>query len=341
MSASMGLYARGSYTFTSIVSKQFIIGILLGGSACFIASRIQYRFWKKHAFMLFIISLLFTISVFIPGFGIEHGGATRWVNIFGFSFQPAELLKLGFVIYLSAWLSGVQQKIHTYAYGLIPIVFLLSIVGGILALQPDLGTVLVIVSATGAIFIVAGARMKDIVILFAVGLCAGILLIAVKPYVLERVLTFINPARDSQGSSYQIQQSLIAIGSGEITGRGFGQSVQKFDFLPEPVGDSIFAVAAEEFGFIGSVGIILLFCFIALRGSIIALRAPDMFGRLLVMGIVILLVAQSFLNIGAMVGVFPLTGMPLLLVSQGGSAILFTLIGLGIVLNVSRYNKKV
>jgi len=157
---------------------------------------------------------------------------------------------------------------------------------------------------------------------------------------MERVLTFLDPGRDPLGSSYQLQQSLIAVGSGEVAGRGFGQSIQKFEYLPEPTGDSIFAVAAEEFGFIGSTILVGLFLAFAYRGLHIARTAPTQFGGLLVLGLVILIVVQSFINIASMLGLFPLTGMPLLFVSQGGTALFFTLLEAGVILNVSKYRRK-
>ena len=156
---------------------------------------------------------------------------------------------------------------------------------------------------------------------------------------MDRILTFLNPSSDPLGNGYQIQQSLIAIGSGHIFGRGFGQSVQKFDYLPEPMGDSIFAVFAEEFGFMGALLLLSLFIFFAFRGLKIATHSPDQFGGLLVVGIVILIVSQSFINIGSLIGIFPLTGLPLLFISHGGTALFFALVGVGIVLNVSRYAK--
>ncbi len=336
ISASMGLHARDGASFSSILLRQTFIGLILGAIALIITSNIPYRFWRKHAFYIFLGALMLTGLVFIPGIGIEHNGAQRWVGIFGFTFQPAEFLKFGFVIYLAAWLSGIREKIQKMSFGLLPIVILLAIVGGMLALQPDVGTLLIISFAALGMFLTAGARMRDIAIILLIGIIASGVLLISKPYILDRFSTFLNPEADPHGSGYQIQQSLIAIGSGGLWGRGFGQGVQKFNFLPEPVGDSIFAVAAEEFGFIGSLVIIGLFVLIGLRGLSIASRAPDMFGGLMVVGIAILIVSQSFINIASMLGIFPLTGMPLLFVSQGGTALLTTLAGAGIILNVSK-----
>lgn len=339
LSAALGLHARGDINFASVVFRQVFFGFILGGVACFLFSRIHYRFWRDYALYLFVGALILTTLVFVPGLGMEHGGAERWISLLGFSFQPAEFLKIAFVLYLGAWLSKVKDKIHQPAYGLIPILIIMAIVGGLLALQPDIGTFLVITCAMLGLYFAAGANVKDFIILILIGALAFGALALAKPYITDRIMTFLNPEQDAQGSGYQIQQSLIAIGSGQIAGRGFGQSVQKFNYLPEPIGDSVFAVAAEEFGFIGSTVILALFLFFAFRGLRIASHAPDLFGGLVCLGIVILITAQSLINIASMLGVFPLTGMPLLFISQGGTALMVTLAALGIVLNISKYQK--
>ncbi|PCI29491.1 stage V sporulation protein E [Candidatus Wolfebacteria bacterium] len=340
ISASMGLHARGNIAFGAVVFKQIALGLVLGTCALLLASRTHYRFWKHYAPHIFGICILLMLLVFIPGMGISHGGAQRWVSILGFSFQPAEFLKVGFVMFLASWLSRSRGKIHNFSHGLMPVLVMLAIAGTLLILQPDAGTFLIIAATATAMYIAAGASIKDILILVLMGMIAFSLLVAVKPYILDRLKTFVHPSEDSLGSGYQIQQSLIAIGSGELFGRGFGQSVQKFNLLPEPIGDSIFAVAAEEFGFVGSISILALFLFFALRGLHIASKMTDVFGGLLVVGVVIMIVSQSFVNIASMLGVFPLTGMPLLFISQGGTALLVTLGAVGIVLNASRYQRQ-
>jgi len=336
-SASFGLHARSTVPVLLVILKQFLVGVVGGIAAMIIFSKIHYRVYRRHAFYIFLATIFITLLVYVPGIGFAHGGALRWIDIGIATFQPAELLKIGSIIYLAAWFSGLRNKLHKNQYGLIPLLILLGIVGIILISQPDAGTILVIASAAIAMFISAGARARDIIVIILVGSIALGGLILTKPYILERFKTFFDPGADARGAGYQVQQSLIAIGSGQTFGRGFGQSIQKFSFLPEPSGDSIFAVASEEFGFIGSLLLILLFLLFAYRGLSIATRAPDLFGGLLVMGIVILISAQSLINIGSMLGIFPLTGMPLLFVSHGGSALLVTLASVGIVLNVSRF----
>ncbi|MFC1802092.1 FtsW/RodA/SpoVE family cell cycle protein [Patescibacteria group bacterium] len=337
-SASLGLLTKGEGRFSSALFSQAVMGLLLGGIAFFTTTKVHYRKYKKFAFYIFLTSIILTLLVFVPKIGMSHGGASRWLLLGPISFQPAEFLKLGFVIYYAAWLTGIKDKVKTVKYGVLPLVIMLGLIGGILLSQPDTGTFLVILISAIGMFIVAGARWKHISILGLISALGFGVLVLLRPYIWERVLTFIDPARDSLGAGYQIQQSLIAIGSGEIFGRGFGKSIQKFNnFLPEPIGDSIFAVTAEEWGFIGSIFLISLFLILTFRGFKIASNAPDRFSSLLVVGIILLISSQSLINIGAMLGVFPLIGMPLLFVSHGGTALLFALAEVGIVLNVSRY----
>ena len=338
-SASLGLLAREGASFASVALGQVLLCIVGGGIGLFIATRVHYRIYRRYALYIFLFTVAVTLLVFVPGLGFSYGGATRWIDLGITTLQPVELLKLGFVIYLASWLSN-NKKLHEWHNGLLPFVGILAVVSTILLLQPDTGTLIVMLVAGGAMFLAAGARFRDVLGLGTVGLAGLAALASMRPYIMERILTFLNPASDPLGSGYQIQQSLIAVGSGNIWGRGFGQSVQKFDYLPEPIGDSIFAVFAEEFGFIGAIFLITLFVLFLLRGLRIASRAPDKFGGLLVVGIVILIVSQSFINIGSMIGIFPLTGLPLLFVSHGGSALFFALIGVGIVLNISRYARK-
>jgi len=337
ISASLGLLARDGAGFGTVALKQFFFGIVLGGGALIFTSKIDYHFWKKYSLHIFALSLVLTALVFVPQIGLTHGGATRWIDLGIITLQPAEFLKLGIVVYFAALLSSFGTKVRSVQYGIVPMGIILGLAGLILIKQPDFGTILVLAVTVLSMFIAAGGRWKHIGGVFLVFLVLASAVIFTKPYVMDRVLTFIDPSRDPLGAGYQIKQSLIAIGSGEMFGRGFGQSVQKFQYLPEPTGDSIFAVAAEEFGFVGGVTLLLLFLLFAFRGLVIARSAPTHFGGLLVLGLVILIVSQSFINIASMLGIAPLTGMPLLFVSQGGTALFFTLLEAGIILNVSKY----
>ena len=278
--------------------------------------------------------------VFLPNIGFEHAGARRWLSIAGFTVQPAELLKIGFIIYMATWLSGMQAHLTSFKRGTLPFAGIVGLVGVMLLLQPDTDTFLLMAATAAAMFIIAGGRWRDMFILAGVAVLLVAVLAMTRPYLKDRIISFVNPSLDPQGSSYQVQQSLIAVGSGGLSGRGFGQSIQKFEYLPEPIGDSIFAVFAEEFGFIGSFLLITMLTVFVFRGFRIATHAQDQFGMLLVVGIITLIASQTILNISAMVGLAPMLGLTLPFISHGGTALLATLASVGIVLNVSKYQKK-
>lgn len=337
ISASLGLLARSGATFSSVVFNHLFFGLVMGSIALFVTSRIHYRHWRKWSFYIFVGSLILTLCVFLPKIGFRHGGAARWIILGPVTFQPAELLKIGYILYLAAWLSSAKERIETFKRGLLPFISITGITAVLMLLQPDTATFMSMFFAGTAMFLVAGGRIRHFVLIGLVAFLGIGILAFQRPYLMQRIETFFNPAHDPSGSSYQVQQSLIAIGSGGVFGRGFGQSVQKFNFLPEPIGDSIFAVAGEEFGLIGGLTIIALFCFYVLRGLKIATRAPDTFGGLVVVGIVILMTSQSFVNIASMLGLMPLSGLPLIFVSHGGTALFCALAEVGIILNISKY----
>ncbi len=336
-SASLGLFATGEVSFLSVAIRQFLLGIVGGIAVMLAVSKIPYTIWREYALPIFVASIALTCLTFIPGLSFSHGGATRWIDLGFITLQPVEFLKLGFVIYAAGWASYVGDDITDWKYSLLPFGIILGIISLLLLLQPDTGNLAIIAVAGGAIFIAAGARWRHIIYLVLLGGAGLGGLMLWRPYIQERIMTFLQPAANPFGAGYQIQQSLIAIGSGQWFGRGFGQSIQKFNFLPEPVSDSIFAVFAEEWGFIGSVLLLLLFTAFILRGYKIAADSPDTFSRLLVVGIVSLIAAQIFINIGAMLGILPLTGLPLTFISHGGTAMVASLAAVGVILNVSRY----
>lgn len=338
-SASVGILAYDTGDFAKIFLKQLFLGVGGGFFAMWFFSLFNHRYLSKISIYVFIISAILTMLVFVPDIGVEIKGAKRWLIIGPLSFQPSEFLKLGFVLYFATYLTTFKNKIQTIKYGIVIPLLIVAIPSVIILSQPDTGTLLSILSAWLAMFIVAGGRWKHLLILIFLGIILLGVVVYLKPYAMERVLTFLNPLRDPLGAGYQTRQALLAIGSGEVWGRGFGQGIQKFKFLPEPLGDSIYAVASEEFGFVGSVIILLLFTFFALRGLKIASKASDFFGRLLATGLVILITSQSFVNIGAMVGLLPLTGIPLIFISHGGTAMLFALSEVGMILNVSKYSR--
>lgn len=336
-SASLGISTYqfgGPYYY---LLHQFLFGFLPGLVAIYVASRLHYSFWKNYALYILLAAIFLTSLVFIPGVGYYYGGAHRWLS-FGFvSFQPSEFLKLAYIIYLAAWLESKSKSISSFKFGFLPFVIMSGFIASFLVMQPDIGTLGVLMASILALFFVSGGSVRQIL-----GLSAGLvlilaLLIVLEPYRLERVKVFLNPEHDIEGTGYQINQALIAAGSGGFWGRGFGLSRQKFSYLPEPIGDSIFAIIAEELGFVGGAALLLLFLFLFLRGMRISSRAPDDFGMLLACGIMFLIIFQVLINVSAIIGLLPLTGIPLSFVSYGGSALAVTLAEIGIVLNISRY----
>lgn len=340
VSAAFGLLGRGASHISSVAFNHLALGLGGGGLALLIGLHVPSRRWRSLAPYLFALSLLATAAVFVPHLGFEHGGGRRWLSLAGFTLQPSEFLKLGAVIMAAAYCAGMRDHMHSMRWGLGGMLAILAGPAIILLMQPDLGTLGIVGIGVASVFFAAGLRWRDMLILGIIGISCVAALAVYKPYVLDRVSIFLDPSKAPQAEGYQLRQSLIAIGSGGLFGRGFGQGVQKFTYLPEPMGDSIFAVAAEELGFIGAVAIVALFLLFALRGFAIGSRASDPFASLLAIGIASYLSVEAFINIGAMLGVFPLTGIPLTFISQGGSAMLASLASAGILLGVSRNTKR-
>ncbi|TAJ13313.1 cell division protein FtsW [Patescibacteria group bacterium] len=336
LSASLGLLAYKGEKFADVARSQLLFGIGGGTIAFLIALKTPYRVWRRFSLFLFVASVIFTLMVFIPHVGLTLNGARRWISIGSLTIQPSEFLKIAYILYLATWLSGAKSKIKDIRYGLIPFGIITAITGAVLLLQPDTDTFAIIAVSGIAMFLAAGARLRDIAIIVLTGILGLAILVAYRPYLADRFTTFLNPNDDPRGSSYQIRQSLLAVGAGELVGRGFGQSIQKFGKLPEPTSDSIFSVFAEEFGFLGSASLVIVYLIFALRGLWVAARSPDLFGALLATGIIVLITTQSFLNIGSMLALLPLSGLPLVFVSHGGSALLVALGAAGILLSVSR-----
>lgn len=338
ISASLGTMEKNEEKWVGLIVSQLLFGVIGGGISMYVFSRIKYTFLRKQAFWIFLLSIALSLCVFIPGLGMEHGGAKRWIDLGFTTFQPAELLKFGVIVYLATWLTLFHKRTQSYFFGIVPLLFTLGVTAGILLGQKDTGTFLVAGIAGTAMYLVAGSRWRDILFLLLIGIIGISALAYTRPYVRDRISTLIH-LDDVQGSGYQIKQSLIAIGTGGLAGKGLGQSVQKFNYLPEAHGDSIFAVIGEELGFIGTSFIILCYLIFALRGLWISAHAPDTWSGLLMVGLVILIIAQSYINIGSMLALLPLTGIPLTFISHGGTALFVSLTEIGIMLNISRYIK--
>ncbi len=336
-SAALGLLARDGASFSSVAISQLLLGLVLGSFALVFLSRMDYRKWRPYTPYFFVFAIILTLLTFVPGIGLTLKGASRWISIAGFTFQPEEILKFATVAFLAALYAARFRTMSTMRSGLVPLLAVGGSAAGILILQPSIDGALMIGLAGAGMLFAAGGRLSHLLILVLLGV--GVIGIAAyeRPYLVERVKTYLNYTEDPLGAGWQIQQSLIAVGSGEWFGRGFGQSIEKFSYLPEPIGDSIFAVAAEEFGFVGSVLLVFLFAGFALLGMRIAARAADPFGGLMVVGLVILIVGQSFFNMASTLGLIPLSGLPLIFVSHGGTAFAIALAEVGIILSVSRH----
>ena len=315
--------------------KDQAIWFSIGLIALIITSHISYKRLNKIPVLVLIFTIIALIGVFIPGIGIKSYGAHRWIGLGGLNFQPSELAKLSLIIYLSCWLSSSKEKGRFIAF-----LFLLSLTVGLIILQPDLGTAIIITNIFISMYFLSGAKFWHFLLILPLSLIMIALLAILSPYRFTRIVTFFNPNIDPLGASYHIQQILISLGSGGFWGLGLGSSIQKYQFLPEATTDSIFAIIGEEFGFIGAVAIIILFIIFIYRLILVAKNAPDKQSYLLSGGICTLFASQTVINLGSMVTLFPLTGVPLTFLSYGGSNLIIAFIAIGIILNISRYSIK-
>lgn len=326
-------FGSSSYYFI----HQLLYGVLPGLAIFFLFSKINYKFWKKIALPLLLAVVGLLVLVFVPGVGYGLRGAQRWVDLGFFTFQPSEILKLTLIIYLAAWFSRRDGHIDAGPQSAIPFFIVMVFVGALLLLQPDMGTLVLVTLIAISLYFFAGVKLAHFLILILIlGVLLGALAV-IEPYRFNRLKAFLNPDADKQGISYHVNQAMLGIGSGGLFGLGFGQSRQKFNYLPEPVGDSIFAIVVEELGFVGAVFLLGLFLILALTLAGIAKNASP-FGKLLVLGIAVWISGQAFINIAAISGLVPLTGLPLPFISFGSSSLVSILAGLGIVANVAKHS---
>lgn len=340
-SAALGVLSSSEVKFYSILENQLVFALILGIVALFIGTAIPFTFYQKNATALFVTGLVITLFVFIPGIQMYHGGAHRWIAVGSFSLQPSEFLKFASVVFIAYWCTLFARHFKNIYFGFAAFLAIIGSIAVVMLLQPDFGTFLIILFAVFSVYFVGGATKKHMLLCVLAAVIGFLLLIMVRPYMMERVKTFFNSSHDVQGSSWQLNQSLIAIGSGGFLGRGYGQSVQKFNYLPEPIGDSIFAVLGEELGFFGVGALFILYGIVIIRGLRIAFYSESQFGRLLAVGIISLLVGQIIFNVGSMIGILPLTGVPLPFVSHGGTALMILLFEIGVVLNISKQSNYV
>ncbi len=334
-SAPIGYDKFGDKYF--FIKRQLLFGFLPGLIGFIIASKISYQFVKKIAFPAFLFSTLLLLLVFIPGLGATLGtGSKSWLVFGSYSFQPAEFAKLGIIFFLAAYIAIQKDNLYNLQTGFLPTLGIALLPVGLVVLQPDIGTSSILFVIIFGMLFLAGSRLVHILGLALAGVLGFITMILIAPYRAARLTTFLHPELDPLGIGYHINQAFLAIGTGGWFGLGLGHSRQKFEYLPEVHADSIYAVISEEMGFVFASLLVVLLILIAYRGLQLAKKSEDKFGQLLVAGIIIWFMAQSFLNIGAMVGVLPLTGVPLPFVSHGGTALIIAMTAVGLLMNVSK-----
>ena len=331
-------YVWAEYKFHNAFKYVINQGIfsIIGLVILFIVSKIDYKLYYKHASTILIICVILLILVLIPGLGIVRNGSRSWFGIGSFSIQPSEFSKLGLIIFTAKYLSRSNKFLKDYKKGVFPILFILFLVFGLIMLEPDFGTGMIIVITIISLLYVSGVDMKFFIILFILGIFGIIGLIIIAPYRMDRITSFINPWNDPLGTGFQIIQSLYAIGPGGLFGVGYLNSRQKAFYLPEPQTDFIFSIIAEEFGIAGTLIILSLFGIILYRGIKIALKQENLFSKYLAFGLIFQLIVQVIMNLSVVIGLIPVTGVTLPFMSYGGSSLLTSLVGIGILLNISK-----
>ena len=339
--SASAIFAEDKFGDQYYFLKRQLMWACLGIAAMTIASFIPMELLRTIAKPLLILVWALLILVFVPHIGAKVGGARRWLRFGGWGVQPSEAAKLVLIIYSAHFLSRKQRELTDFRQGLLPLVIVLGITVTMILLQPDLGTALLIGAVSFIIMFIAGARVKHLLGLVSLAAPAIVLMIFRVSYRWQRILVFLNPWKDSANTGYQITQSFIALGSGGIIGRGWGQSIQKLYYLPESYTDFIFSIIGEEIGFIGTSAILLLFVAFVCHGMKISGSAPNLFTHLVGMGITIMIGLQGIIHMGVVTGCLPTKGLPLPFVSFGGSSLLVNMIGAGLLINISRHKTAV
>lgn len=334
--SASAIFAYERYQDSTYFLKRHLLYLLAGLIGAVGVMVFDYRKLKKMARPILLFSILLLVLVLIPGIGKEAGGARRWFKVFGLSFQPSEFAKIAIIIYLADFLSRKQSSIKNFFYGFLPSAIGLGALSGFVLLQPDLGTAISIAAIGATMYFVAGIRM--VYLLWAALLSMPLLYIMVfkVAYRRRRILAFLNPWFDPRGVGFQIVQSFLALGSGGLLGVGLGKSQQKLFYLPASHTDFIFSIIGEELGLAGALGVVIIFILFVLNGARIAFKAPDLFGQFLALGIVSKVAFEAAVNIGVSIGCLPTKGLPLPFVSYGGSALIFNMMAVGLLLNVGR-----
>jgi cell division protein FtsW len=319
------------------LKRQILYGLIPGILGFLIAYFFPYEKYKKLALIFIIINIILLILVKFSPLGIKAGGSERWLALGPISFQPSELLKITYIIYIAAWISNVRaNRINNFSKGFLPFLLISGVIGFLLYIEPAT-TLLVIVIGTGfALYFINGAKLKYLLILFSIAVLVGLWIYFEGGYRFNRIYAFLNPDKDIYGSGYHLNQSLITVGSGGLFGFGFGKSTTKYGILPEPIGDSIFAVAAQELGFVGAGTLIVLLLYFIFRIFYLSLKTKTRFGQLILIGFGLIIGIQSLVHILVAIGLAPTTGIPLPFVSYGGTSLAVFLTMSGIILNISK-----
>lgn len=311
--------------------------LVIGFILFLLAAFFPYKYYQKLAPFLVLLSVILLGLVFIPGLGVERNYSQRWIEIGPLQFQPTEAIKLFMIIYFASFYSKGEEKLDSFKKGIMPPFIILTVIFLFILMQPDLGTAVLLLGACGLIVLCSGVKYRHLLMLGGAGLTLVIYFAFSQAYRLERITSFTAPFADAAGSGYQLVNSYVAIGTGGLLGNGLGNSVQKLGFLPEAHTDFIMAIIIEELGIIGLLFIICIFIYVMVRGVAIAKANTDRFAKLLAIGITFQLMMQVIINLGAVSGLLPVTGVPLPLISYGGSSLLMTMISLGVLTNISGY----
>lgn len=335
--SASAVWADYKFDDTFFFAKRQMLFAGVGILAMFFIMNVDYWTWRTWGKVIIIVCFVLLIMVLIPGVGVLRNGSRSWIGVGAFSIQPSEFMKLAMIAFLAKFLSENQKYITSFRKGLVPSLFLVFVAFGMIMLQPDLGTGTVMVGTAVVMVFIAGAKISHFAMMGLAGLVGFAALVLSAPYRIKRITSFLDPWEDPLGSGFQMIQSLYAIGPGGLLGLGLGESRQKFFYLPEPQNDFIFAILAEELGFIGGSLVLLLFSLLLWRGIRIALGAPDLYGSFLAVGIVSMIAIQVMINVGVVTGLMPVTGITLPFLSYGGSSLTLMLLAVGVLLNISRY----
>ena len=333
-SFSVGYHLYDNANF--FIARQAIFA-LIGVAAMVFFMRIDYNRLRALSVPMLALALIGLILVLVPGIGGERNGASRWLEFGPVSVQPSEWAKLAIIVYISAWLASRGQDINKFSLGFVPFVILLSIVGGLIVAEPDMGTTIVVVLTASTLFFVAGAPLSHLGLLLAAGGLVSYLVIQEREYQMDRLMSFMDPGADPQGNGFQILQLLIALGSGGPFGLGIGESRQAAFYVPGSHTDGVLAIVGEELGFIGLLGVLALFVFFIYRAIKVTVSAPDRFGSLVSTGIIAWIGFQTLINLGGITRTIPLTGVPVPFISYGGSSLVAVMAAVGVLLSISRY----